>query len=146
MVNVCRFIAWQRVTFLDHSVYIYASTKHLNTHPFIYAYRWFKKRIIWFSSFLHTLFLQKQFSPTAKNFYAKFYVHVCWNLWAGKIQNFIQLSLNLTQLCHIKLDQLTQAVRRRTGWGPTLQNILIHPFIFAYRWFKKRIKTYFTNE
>ena len=41
----------------------------------------------------------------------------------GKLQNFIQLSLNLTQLCHIKCKtalQLTRPVIRRTGWGPTV--------------------------
>jgi len=38
----------------------------------------------------------------------------------SNLQNFNQLFLNLTQLCHIKHNQLTQPVRRRTGWGPTV--------------------------
>jgi len=63
------------------------------------------------------------FFPTAENFKAKFYMPtVCWNLWP--LQHFIQLSLHLTQLCHIKCNQLTWPVRCRTGWRPTVPTSL----------------------
>jgi len=32
-----------------------------------------------------------------------------------KLQNIVQLSINFTQLCHIKRNQLTRPVGRRTG-------------------------------
>jgi len=48
----------------------------------------------------------------------------------GKLQDCIQLSLNLTQLFHIKHTHLTRLVRRRTGWGPTV----LYDFIAKDEW------------
>ena len=53
----------------------------------------------------------KNFTPsiffsTVENFYAKFHTPIVRSYIYGELQNFIQLCLNLTKLCHIKRNNL----------------------------------------
>jgi len=59
-----------------------------------------------------------KFSPTAENFKAKFYVSiVCWNLRQMTKFYSVISKFDTVSLWHIKRNQLTRLVRRRTGRG-----------------------------
>ena len=65
------------------------------------------------------------FLPNSWEFLSKI-LHAYYVEIYSKLQNFFQLSLNLTQLCHIKCKtalQLTRPVRRRTGWGQRMNGL-----------------------